>query len=57
MRGRCSACSTELDRQSKGLATGLSGFICKIGIEPPNLSAGMPRRDRSHSTSHTSHVA
>jgi hypothetical protein len=28
-----------------------------IGVEPPNLSARMPQGDRSHSTSHTGHVA
>lgn len=28
-----------------------------IGVEPPNLSARMPQSDRSHSRSHTSHVA
>jgi hypothetical protein len=28
-----------------------------IGVEPPNLSARMPRGDRSQSTSHTWHVA
>jgi hypothetical protein len=28
-----------------------------IGVEPPNLSARMPQSDRSHSTSHTAHVA
>jgi hypothetical protein len=30
---------------------------CAIGVEPPNLSARLPRSDRSHSTSHTWHVA
>ena len=28
-----------------------------VGVEPPNLSARKPQSDRSHSTSHTSHVA
>ena len=28
-----------------------------IGVEPPNLSARKPQSDRSHPTSHTSHVA
>jgi hypothetical protein len=28
-----------------------------VGVEPPNLSARVPQSDRSHSTSHTSHVA
>jgi hypothetical protein len=28
-----------------------------VGVEPPNLSARMPQGDRSHSTTHTSHVA
>jgi hypothetical protein len=28
-----------------------------IGVEPPDLSANMPQSDRSHSTSHTGHVA
>jgi hypothetical protein len=28
-----------------------------IGVEPPNLSARMPQSDRSHSKSHTWHVA
>jgi hypothetical protein len=28
-----------------------------VGVEPPNLSARMPQGDRSHSTTHTWHVA
>jgi hypothetical protein len=28
-----------------------------VGVEPPDLSVRMPQGDRSHSTTHTSHVA